>query len=286
MSRTRAKAKRHMLEMLHDPKVRRRISSMFDHQPSPASISPTNGGITFTIRPASSFQKSLFKSEYVRSKRHPKYPVLATSGVRRGRGAMHRMDIPGQRVFRVIKAIEQNGLRGVPVAKKRKRRNQLPPPINQYEANPLLLTVNPKKRKKAKSNPGAQVSIPFKKGQSINRQKFEKWLYENCPDAWVKGYEKSMAQYKKFHMGTLPKNITMEVVPVGGDIVLPPEFMYSAGKSPAETYTPDGRSGKAPSSYVHEYTDQPQMLVGGSMGDQFIIKPLRGRARIDDWMRD
>jgi hypothetical protein len=300
-----AKAK-NMLEMLHDPKVQKRISSLFQRQPSPVGIHPTNSFIDFTLRPDAKFDRRSFRRAYVPSKKHPSHPSLLTLGCEKGhygkngtRGGkkydflcdqghmlIHRLDIPTPRVAKTLKRIRKVGLAKVPVPRARRAANRLgqeyPPPAYSNKANPLLLTVNPGLR----SNPQVDVTIPFKKGQKINVARFEKWLYENCPDAWIKAYEKAKKQYKKFHLGTMPKNITMEMLPFGDGQLLPPEFVYSAGESPAETYTTDKRSGKAPYSYVHEYKDKPDVLVGGAMGDQFVLKPLRGRARVDDWFRD
>ena len=287
-------SQRHLLQMLKDSKVRRTLSKAFKGQPKPSEIYPTNGFMAFTVRPSQMFQQGAFTSRYV-GRRGTLLRLGCPVGQQYDTGLcavgqdVHRIDIPKQRVFRILRDIRERGVARVSRRpRRRKAANPLlltvNPPVNVYPNPPVSVHPNPP----VMPNPttGVQVKIPFRKGQKISIERFERWLKENCPDAWVKSYYQSKKQYKKFHQGTLPKHVTMEMLPFGGDMLLPPEFMYSAGLSPAETYTPDKRSGKAPNSYVHEYKDRPHVLVGGEMGDQFVLKPLRGRARVDDWFRD
>jgi len=165
-----------------------------------------------------------------------------------------------------------------------------PPRLN----NPLLMTVEnpgypyPIPGQSAgsllngwRSNPG--LDIPFRPGQKIARDRFEGWLYgtQGIPGDWIRNYERAIEEYTRFHLGTAPEHVTFDLIELGGEQMLPPEFMYSAGKSPAETYTPDSNSGKSPASYVHEYETQPDVLVG--LGGRYVLKPLRGTALVTDW---
>jgi hypothetical protein len=137
--------------------------------------------------------------------------------------------------------------------------------------------------KKTKKNPPSRY--PFRSGQMISLEAFNAWL-KTQPAKVKAAYRKAMRDYKKFHMGAQPTSISFEMMDLGGGTMLPPEILYSAGAGPTETYTPAGNSKKAPHSYRHEYKDQPQVLVGGKKGKQFVLKPLTGRARVDDWFRD
>jgi hypothetical protein len=139
------------------------------------------------------------------------------------------------------------------------------------------------KKRKTKRNPPSR--FPFRSGQMISLEEFDAWL-RTQPAKVRAAYRKAMKDYKKFHMGAEPTSISFEMMDIGGGVMLPPEILYSAGEGPTETYTPAGNSAKAPHSYRHEYKDKPQVLVGGKKGKQFVLKPLTGRARVDDWFRD
>ena len=149
---------------------------------------------------------------------------------------------------------------------------QRPDLFAQLMENPLLMTVQ---------NPAPRTaSIPFKRGQKVPRARFEQWLLANHPE--MRGqYQNMIAQYKRFHLGTNPATISFDLLPLGGKAMLPPEFMYSAGRSTTETYTPPGGSGKAPSSFYHKYKTQPEVLIGGD--GSLVLKPLRGTAKVTDW---
>jgi len=144
-----------------------------------------------------------------------------------------------------------------------------------------------KRKKKVKKNPArkpAQKNVPFRNGQKIAISDFEAWLSVQAPKIKA-SYRKAMKQYVKFHLGTKPTSVSFQMLDIGGPGILPPEVMYSAGLSPAETYTPGKSSKKSPNSYVHDYKTQPQVIVGGKKGRQFVLKPLTGGARVDDWFR-
>lgn len=124
------------------------------------------------------------------------------------------------------------------------------------------------------------AKCPYKQGQKINRAEFEKWLAGcGCPDLQKK-YRETMASYKKFHKA-LPTTIIFELLELGGDQMLAPEVLYSAGKSDVETYTPPKQSAKAPHSYYHDYKDRPEVLINAK--GSLVIKPLRKRAKVTDW---
>jgi hypothetical protein len=280
------------------PAARAEISSWLLSKKSgrpwnPKDIYPTNGFMAFTKTPARKFQKGAFFSKLFPSRmgdqtlvRFGCPPGMFRPGAPRGAQCdvsppIHRVDIPKERISRLL------GIPLRPVA-----RPPIPPALarrmvaNPFEGmmpNPLLMTVfNP-----MEANPAAvmDIKIPFKEGQKVPVARFEKWLFSTGMTEWIRGYKEGLRQYKKFHMGPKPKTITFSMMDIGGASILPPEFLVSAGKSPAETYTPMSHSGKAPNSFVHEYDTQPEMLFGGRPGKQYVLKPLTGGARIDDWMR-
>lgn len=136
----------------------------------------------------------------------------------------------------------------------------------------------------AVANPPATRTLPYRRGQTIPLQEFLGWL-QSQPQQVKASYNKALAEYRKFHLGSDPTNVTYQEIDIGGNEVYTPEILYSAGPSPAEMYEPPASSGKAPNAYNHEYETKPQVLIGGRKGMQFVLKPLTGSARVDDWFR-
>ena len=140
--------------------------------------------------------------------------------------------------------------------------------------NPLLMVVNPPENGAA----------PFKEGKQIPIAKFEAWLYANATPQQVQDYEKTKEEYERFHLGTVPKTITRELMSVSSNTEITDRaFTYSMGRSTHETYDAPKHSKKHGVTYIHKYKDQPEAQVFS--GGRLIIKKLKGRARITDWMR-
>jgi hypothetical protein len=127
-------------------------------------------------------------------------------------------------------------------------------------------------------------SAPFPEGKRIPVGEFEAWLRESATPQQVRDYERAKAEYRKFHLGAEPRFVTREMAEVSSDgRVTERAFSYSMGRSTHETYDAPKGSGKHGPVYVHKYDDQPEALV--FPGGRLIMKKLKGRARITDWMR-
>jgi hypothetical protein len=170
--------------------------------------------------------------------------------------------------------------------------------------NPLLMVVNPQTRRAASAlrNPGADMregfwdrpgradgrdgssSAPFREGRQVPIPEFERWLYANATPGQIRDYEKAKKEYGRFHLGAVPRTVTREMADVSSNRhVTDRSFTYSMGKSTHETYNAPKHSKKSGAVYVHKYDDQPEALV--FPGGRLIMKKLKGRARITDWMR-
>ncbi len=157
-------------------------------------------------------------------------------------------------------------------------------PGRKTKRNPLLMSVMNsrkgkarKKRTRAMSNPGG-----FKKGQKIALKTFDKWVRANMPADKVREYEKMIRGYKKFH-GRLPSYITWNPINMGSKKLTDIGFAFSAGRAPTSTYIPPKGSNKGRSMYLHAWKDMPEVLIGSD--GKTIIHSLKGKARVNNWMR-
>jgi len=129
------------------------------------------------------------------------------------------------------------------------------------------------------------AAAPFHPGKKISVGEFESWLSANGNPEEKREYERSKAAYKKFHLGAEPKSITREVMDVGLNhgVVTDRGFGYGLGQSTHETYFAPKNSKKAGTVYVHKWGTRPEAIA--TSDGRVIMKPLKGTARIDDWLR-
>lgn len=143
---------------------------------------------------------------------------------------------------------------------------------NPIRQNPTLMTV---------FNPGPAGSFPV--GKAVPFDQAARWIEANLPPSDVREFRKAVKNARKFHLGAAPRTITRVMVPVSNRRdVTERVFTYSMGKSDREFYTPDRHSRKSGAIYVHQWRDKPHALA---VGNRLILKPLKGRARISDWLR-
>jgi len=132
-------------------------------------------------------------------------------------------------------------------------------------------------------NPGI-AEAPFNPGKKITLREFEGWLAKNGSSEEQREYARTKAAYRKFHLGADPKYVTREVMDVGTNRQISERgFGYSMGKSTHETYQTPSYSQKAGTVYVHKWDTQPEAIVTSS--GKIIMKPLKGSARVNDWLR-
>jgi hypothetical protein len=167
------------------------------------------------------------------------------------------------------------------------------PKVRKIAANPLLMVAeNKRKRLKTRRNPLLMVAAnpglnpcPFKENVKIPIAKFEGWLKHNGNPEEIKRYYEAKAKYRRFHLGAEPKTVSRNILKIGSKRITDRDFLYNAGVSPADLYKTASYSGKANagSGYIHHWKDKPDVNI--TRDGKTIIKPLRGRARVDDWMR-
>lgn len=154
--------------------------------------------------------------------------------------------------------------------------------VGRIHPFPLIdrrVAANPRHR----GNPEL-AAAPFHPGTKISINEFESWLGQNGTADEKREYAKSKAAYKKFHLGAEPKSITREMMDVGMNRgVTDRGFGYGLGKSTHETYQAPKTSKKAGTIYVHKWETRPEAIA--TSDGRVIMKPLKGTARIDDWLR-
>lgn len=107
-----------------------------------------------------------------------------------------------------------------------------------------------------------EVSIPFRSGQSITPAQMQKWI-DSLPagavrDGYAKRFAQSMEQYKRFHLGSVPKSFTYREVPMGSSKgITDVDFVVSEGKEWTAAYQVPSHSKKyekqTQGRYVHAH---------------------------------
>lgn len=105
------------------------------------------------------------------------------------------------------------------------------------------------------------IDVPFRKGRKYSVKQVDNWVRTHGTPQMVKRWEMALAQYKKFHLGSLPNFITFGVQNIGSHKgVTDVEFGVSEGKEWMASYQVPRSSKKwsDPNSdgrYVHAHGD-------------------------------
>jgi len=132
---------------------------------------------------------------------------------------------------------------------------------NAPRKNPILATLG------IAANPGPAVqniNIPFRDGQKITTDRIERWI-RSLPNGPLRTmYETRFVlgqkQYKRFHLGTVPKTWTWKTVPVGANKrITDVDFVVSEGKEWSAAYQVPPHSKKytkdTQGRYLHAHGD-------------------------------
>jgi len=127
--------------------------------------------------------------------------------------------------------------------------------------NPILATLGIA----ANPNPAVQnINIPFRDGQKVTTDRIERWI-RSLPNGPLRTmYETRFVlgqkQYKRFHLGTIPKTWTWKTVPVGANKrITDVDFVVSEGKEWSAAYQVPPHSKKytkdTQGRYLHAHGD-------------------------------
>jgi hypothetical protein len=118
----------------------------------------------------------------------------------------------------------------------------------------------------ANRNPGAatvEIKVPFRDGQKITPARMREWvdsLPVNAITRLIKSrFEKCIAQYKRFHLGSEPTSFTYRAIPMGsqGSRITDVDMVVSEGKEWAAPYQVPKTSGKydpnVEGRYIHAH---------------------------------
>jgi len=154
--------------------------------------------------------------------------------------------------------VEKHGSRaGRRVARKFIGKRMLP----KAKRNPILATLGIA----ANPNPAVQnINIPFRDGQKVTTDRIERWI-RSLPNGPLRTmYETRFVlgqkQYKRFHLGTIPKTWTWKTVPVGANKrITDVDFVVSEGKEWSAAYQVPPHSKKytkdTQGRYLHAHGD-------------------------------
>lgn len=139
-----------------------------------------------------------------------------------------------------------------PAAKKSRR--------NVPRRNPILATLGIA----ANPNPQQGLRIPFRAGQKVKVEAVRKWL-AGIPDANTRNalttrFEANIKQYKRFHLGSTPKDFTFQQIPLGTNTrITDVDFVTSEGKEWSAAYQVPPHSKKytkdTQGRYLHAHGD-------------------------------
>lgn len=118
----------------------------------------------------------------------------------------------------------------------------------------------------AANNPGSgtvEIKVPFRDGQKITPARMRAWI-DSLPVNPItanikKRFEKGLAQYKKFHLGTEPTSFTYRAIAMGsqGSRITDVDVVVSEGKEWAAPYQVPSSSGKydprVQGRYIHAH---------------------------------
>lgn len=126
------------------------------------------------------------------------------------------------------------------------------------------------RRRTVRPNSGAgaatvEIKVPFRDGQKITPARMRQWI-DALPDNAITRlirtrFEKGLAQYKRFHLGSEPTSFTYRAIPMGsqGSRITDVDMVVSEGKEWAAPYQVPKSSGKydpkVDGRYIHAHGD-------------------------------
>jgi hypothetical protein len=176
------------------------------------------------------------------------------------------------------------------------------PRRNASGRNPILATLG------IAANPNPQgINIPFRAGQKVKVEAVRRWL-ASIPDAATRQaltgrFEANIKQYKRFHLGSTPKDFTFQQIPLGTSRKITDiDFVTSEGKEWAAPYQVPRHSAKytkdTQGRYLHAHGDSdidikeikkpanPKILPERfHTADGKFVGVIPKRQRITDWYR-
>jgi hypothetical protein len=136
----------------------------------------------------------------------------------------------------------------------------LNPRRNAPRRNPILATLGIA----ANPNPEQGINIPFRAGQKVKVEAVRRWL-ASIKDAATRNalttrFEANIKQYKRFHLGSAPKDFTFQQIPLGTNRrITDVDFVTSEGKEWAASYQVPKHSAKyakdTQGRYLHAHGD-------------------------------
>jgi hypothetical protein len=131
-------------------------------------------------------------------------------------------------------------------------------PNPRTRKNPILATLG------IAANPQQGLNIPFRAGQKVKVEAVRKWLAgipdANTRHALTNRFEANIKQYKRFHLGSAPKDFTFQQIPLGTNTrITDVDFVTSEGKEWAASYQVPPHSAKyakdSQGRYLHAHGD-------------------------------
>lgn len=132
------------------------------------------------------------------------------------------------------------------------------------------LAYKVRRRRTVRPNSGAgaatvEIKVPFRDGQKITPARMRQWI-DALPDNAITRlirtrFEKGIAQYKRFHLGSEPTSFTYRAIPMGsqGSRITDVDMVVSEGKEWAAPYQVPKSSGKydpkVDGRYIHAHGD-------------------------------
>ncbi|MGI0148617.1 MAG: hypothetical protein ACREDF_03680, partial [Thermoplasmata archaeon] len=117
-------------------------------------------------------------------------------------------------------------------------------------------------RTRALANPGqTTINIPFKAGRKYSTDSVRRWVETHGTPAMKKRFAMALAQYRRFHKGSVPKFITYQTYKMGSHPgISDVEFGVSEGREWMAAYQVPASSGKfmdkaSAGRYVHAHGD-------------------------------
>jgi hypothetical protein len=174
--------------------------------------------------------------------------------------------------------------------------------VKVFGRNPILATLG------IAANPNPRgMNIPFRAGQKVKVEAVRKWL-ASIPDAATRQaltgrFEANIKQYKRFHLGSTPKDFTFQQIPLGTSReITDVDFVTSEGKEWAAPYQVPRHSAKytkdTQGRYLHAHGDSdidikkikkpanPKILPERfHTADGKFVGVIPKRQRITDWYR-
>lgn len=119
----------------------------------------------------------------------------------------------------------------------------------------------PRRRALRNSPEQPVIAVPFRQGRKYSVQQVANWVEAHGTPAMKKRFAQAMAQYKRFHKGTLPRFITYSLYKMGSHQgISDVEFGVSEGREWMAAYQVPRESGKwvdqqSGGRYVHAHGD-------------------------------